>query len=209
MILAAKDSKMNSVYFQPHKSRENGRDRINACAISRCTAFPMEAKMPEVKEILDDNRKIVEFKSGEVVIQEGTMADGLYVLMNGKVEVSVKGTKIASIATKGAFLGEIASLLRCRRIATVVASETSKFLFIENITRHFEEHTSSALTIAQTLASRIMDMNQKIIYYQKEIESWIKKGKDALVGNDAATLQNLLLDMQKILVDERVHKEKA
>jgi len=165
--------------------------------------------MPEVKEILDDNRKIVEFKSGEVVIQEGTMADGLYVLMNGKVEVSVKGTKIASIATKGAFLGEIASLLRCRRIATVVASETSKFLFIENITRHFEEHTSSALTIAQTLASRIMDMNQKIIYYQKEIESWIKKGKDALVGNDAATLQNLLLDMQKILVDERVHKEKA
>jgi len=164
--------------------------------------------MPEVKEILDDNRKIVEFKSGEVVIQEGTMADGLYVLMNGKVEVSVKGTKIASIATKGAFLGEIASLLRCRRIATVVASETSKFLFIENITRHFEEHTS-ALTIAQTLASRIMDMNQKIIYYQKEIESWIKKGKDALVGNDAATLQNLLLDMQKILVDERVHKEKA
>jgi CRP-like cAMP-binding protein len=165
--------------------------------------------MPEVVEVLDDNRKIMLFKPGEVVIEEGTMPDGLYVLMTGSVEISVKGSKITDINAKGAFLGEIASLLRCRRIATVSASQDSKFLFIENITRYFEEHASSALAIAQTLASRIMDMNIKVVQYQKELDKLVTAGQDALRTQDLTLLKSAIEEMQRIIVDQREVEKKT
>lgn len=144
-----------------------------------------------------------EYGPGEVVIKEGKRAEHLYVLMSGKLEVTVKGVKIAEISDKGSFVGEIASLLRCRRIATVSATEPSKLMVIGNITRHFEENPAAALGIAQTLASRIMEMNDKLVTYQKEVENWIQLGKDAIRSQDLTPVREALEEMQKLLLEGR------
>lgn len=147
----------------------------------------------------DPNKRFVEYEPGQVVMKEGTLGEGLFILMQGNLEVLVKGVKVAEISAKGSYVGEIASLLRCRRIATVKAVTPCKFLIVENITRYFEENASAALAIAQTLAARIMDMNSKIVGYQCEIERWVQQGEDAIKSQDLTQFTSMLREMQKLL----------
>ncbi|MBD3421097.1 MAG: cyclic nucleotide-binding domain-containing protein [Chitinivibrionales bacterium] len=153
---------------------------------------------------LSDNQEVREYKPGDVVIQEGKLAEGLFILMAGKVDVVVKEVKVAEISDKGAFIGEIASLLRCRRIASVQAVEPTRVIYIRDITEHFTENPAVAFSIAKTLASRIMDLNSKIVDYQKEVEAWVEKGITALETGSFVPFEDILKDMQQIL-----HKSRA
>ncbi len=156
-----------------------------------------------MSEAVDPNKRFVEFEAGQVVMKEGTLGEGLYILMSGELEVLVKGVKVAQINAKGSYVGEIASLLRCRRIATVKAVTPCKFLIVGNITRYFEENASAALGIAQTLAARIMDMNSKIVAYQGEIGKWVQQGEDAIKSQDLSPFTAMLREMQKLLHESK------
>ncbi|MBD3321399.1 MAG: cyclic nucleotide-binding domain-containing protein [Chitinivibrionales bacterium] len=164
---------------------------------------------PEKKFMPNEEKKLVEYQGGDIVIQEGKLAEELFVLLNGTLEVSVKGVKVAEISRKGSYVGEIASLLSQRRIATVKALTASKFLVIDNMNRYFEQNPSAALGIAQALAARIMEMNDKIIYYQNEVENWVKLGEEALKMKDLGPIREALSDMQRLLLDVKVDGNKG
>jgi len=150
--------------------------------------------------------RFVDFGAGDTVMKESTLAEGLYILMSGTLEVSVKGVKVAEITGKGSYLGEIASILRCRRTATVKALTPAKFLVVDNVTRYFEENPSAALAIAQTLASRIMDVNQKIVSYQEDLKKWVARGEEAIKTQDIGIFNAMLDDMQKLLIEGTMGK---
>jgi CRP-like cAMP-binding protein len=156
--------------------------------------------MPSEKK--QGNHTLLEFEPGEIVMEQGRLARGLYVLMNGALEVDFEGVKVAEIRGKGAFVGEIASLLGGRRIATVRASEPSRMLHFENVTQYFEQNPASALLIAKTLASRIMEMNKKIAGFQNIAENWIEVGKDAVRRDDVGPIREALADMQEVFVKQ-------
>ncbi|MFP4416321.1 MAG: Crp/Fnr family transcriptional regulator [Chitinispirillaceae bacterium] len=112
---------------------------------------------------MSKKRKIVEFEPGQVVLKEGKLAHGMYVLVSGALEVSFQGRVVSEITNRGEYVGEIGALLGGRRQATVIARKHTKLMFIENVTQLFETSPSSALMVAKSLASRVVEMNRKIV----------------------------------------------
>lgn len=145
-------------------------------------------------------QELLEFKPGDVVMEQGQVARGLYVLMAGTLEVLFDGIKVAEIKDKGSFVGEVASILGGRRIARVVASTPVRMLYVKDVTAYFESNPSAALMMAKTLAARIMDMNKKLVAYEALIEKSIKAGDTALAANDLAPIKEFLAEMKTFFV---------
>jgi signal transduction histidine kinase len=97
---------------------------------------------------------------GDVLMEEGTDPDGLYILMDGELEVTRgKGAAQVVLAVQGpgTFVGEMSLLERAPRSATVRAIRPSELLRIG--AQEFHEiltaSPAAALTILRTFASRL------------------------------------------------------
>lgn len=62
---------------------------------------------------------------GDIVVREGDMGDGLWVLESGALQIYKSGVPINHLTRPGAAVGEISLLLDAPYTATVVASEPS------------------------------------------------------------------------------------
>lgn len=150
----------------------------------------------------DSDKKILEFEAGQEIMHEGELAKGLYVLMAGELDVTYSGVKVAEIVTKGSFVGEIASLLGGRRIASVVARTPAKMLCFDNVTRYFQTNPESALLIAKSLASRISEMNKRIVRFEEVGSSWLKASVDAIQKDDVGPIRDALREIRKTFVSQ-------
>jgi CRP-like cAMP-binding protein len=70
----------------------------------------------------------LEVKPGEVLCKEGQIGHEFFVIVDGKVQVTRKGKRVATL-TGGDFLGEVAMVTEMPRTATVTA-ETPVRLFL-------------------------------------------------------------------------------
>ncbi len=81
----------------------------------------------EALTTLAANVPILEYGPGDTIILEGTIADTLYVIARGSVEVSLNvgsfGQRIVSVLTRRKVFGEMGVLEKARRAATVTARE--------------------------------------------------------------------------------------
>ena len=73
-----------------------------------------------------------EFKPGDIVIKEGGFGDGLYVMVDGDVDVSFRGQKVNTIKRGGCF-GEMLYFAKAeaRRTTTIVATKPGKAIEIK------------------------------------------------------------------------------
>jgi cGMP-dependent protein kinase 1 len=70
-----------------------------------------------------ESAEIREYKKDDVILHQEDVADGMYVIKEGKVEVDMNGEKIATLY-EGDLFGEMGILLHAPRNATIkVASE--------------------------------------------------------------------------------------
>jgi serine/threonine protein phosphatase PrpC len=81
---------------------------------------------PELLKVLS-LVKVREFKSGERVIEEGSVGDELFVVANGVIEILKNGQAVATRG-KGEFLGEIGFFNNIPRTATVRATQPATVL---------------------------------------------------------------------------------
>jgi CRP-like cAMP-binding protein len=88
-------------------------------------------ELVELERVCED----LEVEPGRVLCKEGEVGHEFFVLVDGKVQVSRKGRRIATL-TGGDFLGEIALVTELPRTATVTA-ETPVRLFVMT-TREFD-----------------------------------------------------------------------
>ena len=88
-------------------------------------------------QVLNEERK--SFSYGETVIKEATPGGIVFVLIKGKVQVSLHDKEIASVDTQGQIFGEIASIRGCNYGATVTALADCEFYVIDNMIEAFIE----------------------------------------------------------------------
>ena len=73
----------------------------------------------------------MEYAKGSLIIKEGDIGSIVYVMEEGKVEVSREG-KFLSVMSAGKLFGELAILYNCQRTATIKGKKMGKLAGAEN-----------------------------------------------------------------------------
>lgn len=135
--------------------------------------------MPTEQEIIEKYGK--EYKAGEVVFKEGEMGDKMYIIQTGKMKVMTKVKdieKTLAILQPGDFFGEMAVIDKGPRSATVVATEDSRLVALDE--KVFEMHMQTNPTIVKKIlkkmSSRLRDTN-------KQIENLLVRDSNSRVAN--------------------------
>ncbi len=128
-----------------------------------------------------------DYNEGEVVIHEGEAAAGMYIIMDGEVEVTKKSEDgiIIQLATfgDGTFFGDVGLLDNAPRTATVTATRDSRIIgfFRPELLKlmDFAPKLASKVIfkLAQVLAARLRFTNNALENAQKEIDQ-LKTSQD-------------------------------
>jgi CRP-like cAMP-binding protein len=145
-----------------------GKSDINPTFISNSPLFT--GLEPEEVGRLVELAEVQEFKGGEVIVEEGSMGDAIFLLYEGKLSVGTKGKKgrtitLAKLKDRGAFFGEIALADPGPRSATVKADGQAVLLVLslESLEAFFAQFPEARVVIlrniARVLARRLREAN--------------------------------------------------
>lgn len=118
---------INHRKFKDYPKCPRSRELIKAAILSN--DFLKNLDMTQINEIVDCMYP-VNYPRGSIIIKEGDVGSIMYVLEEGKVEVSREG-KYLSTMELGKVMGELAILYNCKRTATIKAANDSKLWAIE------------------------------------------------------------------------------
>ncbi len=110
-----------------------------------------------------DPNEVTEYLAGAVVFKEGTEGYVMYVIIEGEVEISLRG-KFLAMASAGEIVGEMAMLKNPTRSATVTAKTDC---LLEPIDRErfeilIQDSPSFALYVMNVLADRMRLANDHL-----------------------------------------------
>ena len=113
------------------------------------------------------------YHDGEVIIQEGEVAESLFVIQEGRAEVLVEkdGREVRlRIAESGEILGEMAVLERGRRSATVRALGEVRVLTVDKkiFLRRISEDPSAAFRMLEDLSARVRELSIELAKARSE-----------------------------------------
>ena len=110
----------------------------------------------DLLEVFKDSEDMVEFPAGSVIIAEGNEGSHMYVVMQGEVDISLKG-KVIATALPGEIVGEMALIDAAIRSATVTATTDCQLAVIDqssfnSLLQHVPDFT---LHVMNVLAGRL------------------------------------------------------
>ena len=99
----------------------------------------------------------VDVGPGKVLCKEGRPAEEFFVIMDGEVEVTRRGKKLAT-RQRGDFFGEIALVLDTPRTATVTAKTPIRFFVLtrRSFLRVLDQHPGIERKVMRALARRLV-----------------------------------------------------
>jgi MFS family permease len=128
-------------------------------ALELLRAVPLfEPLAPPQLECVVRQTRWLTLEPGEVLIREGDVGEGYYVLESGELSVTQGGRSLRTVADRGVGVGEIALLQDVPRTASVTAVRPSVLLtleradFLEAITGHPQAHDAARRVVAERLA---------------------------------------------------------
>lgn len=103
------------------------------------------------------------FNTGDVIVRQGDEGTGVYVILDGRVQVERDGRELASLGS-GYVFGEMALLDNYRRSATVKASEATRVLVIPRSDFLAELHGNNQLCfdLLVHMSRRVRDLEQAL-----------------------------------------------
>jgi len=113
--------------FPEYKKASRSCDMIRSAIMDN--DFMKNLETSQIKEIVDCMYPM-EYAKGSLIIKEGDIGSIVYVMEEGKVEVSREG-KFLSVMPAGKLFGELAILYNCKRTATIKAATDCKLWAIE------------------------------------------------------------------------------
>ena len=99
----------------------------------------------------------VECPAGHVLLREGQRQSGIYVLKKGSVEIVKQEQKVAVCDRRGDMFGEISALTGEECSTSVITTEPSIFLVVEDADTFLGQNAQTALFVAKLLARRLTD----------------------------------------------------
>jgi CRP/FNR family cyclic AMP-dependent transcriptional regulator len=110
----------------------------------------------DLLEIFKDSDELIRYPAGTVIIVEGAEGSHMYVVIDGEVDISLKGRVIAR-ATKGDIVGEMALINSDIRSATVTAKSDCTLAVIDqtsfqSLLRHVPDFSMHVMNV---LAGRL------------------------------------------------------
>jgi membrane protease YdiL (CAAX protease family) len=109
-------------------------------------------------------------RRGELLIREGDKGDEMYVLLSGSAEVlrkDARGTEyVVGDVSPGALLGEIATIEKRRRTATVRATEPSKVMVVPAALVRSEPRL--LINVARAMSERVRAQSDLSLEYVRE-----------------------------------------
>jgi len=113
--------------FPSYKKSDKAQELIRGAIMDN--DFMKHLETSQIKEIVDCMYPM-EYAKGSLIIKEGDIGSIVYVMEEGKVEVSREG-KFLSVMAAGKLFGELAILYNCQRTATIKAATDCKLWAIE------------------------------------------------------------------------------
>jgi CRP/FNR family cyclic AMP-dependent transcriptional regulator len=110
----------------------------------------------ELARMSDD----VEVPASKVLCKEGDRGQEFFVLVEGTVDVSRNGKRVATLGA-GDFVGEISLLEPTRRTATVTAKTPVRFFVLttENFRQLVDENPKVERKVLRALARRVLELS--------------------------------------------------
>ncbi len=101
--------------------------------------------------------------AGETLFKVGDAPDGMYVLLEGAMDVII-GETVVEHSVRGAILGELAIIDHSPRVATIVAREASRLAKIDQrrFTFLIQQNPFFATHVMKVLADRLRRMDQLV-----------------------------------------------
>lgn len=139
-------------------SRDGSPARIDHSLVQALRAVPSLAALDDVEllAIAGESANLV-WPAGSLVVARGSDADGLYIVLSGRVRVLENGDAEVSVLGAGEFFGEFSLLLGLPRQHDVVAAEDAELMIVpkETIERLLDEHADLAREIRSQLEERL------------------------------------------------------
>lgn len=147
--------------------------------------------------------RVVEYEAGELVIEEGSVSDDMYIVVNGSVVIEMDGGKgavyVCTLGT-GEIIGEAGLFIHVKRTASVRATEGSRLVRLAR-TSFFELLRSSPQSgirflflIIYGLLGRLRESNAELAFERRldMKQTDVDRMIDELIPSDARELLDSL-----------------
>ncbi len=118
--------------------------------------------------VLSDGQPEVRLADGDVLIEEGSTPDRLYVLVSGEVVVEHDGVAFARVDTPGAVFGEMSAVLDRPATATVRAAGEVAVRAVADPVGFLSDAPGAALAVLRTTASRLDGLTQYLVDVKRQ-----------------------------------------
>jgi len=110
------------------------------------------------------DKKIINFKKGDIILEEGNFGEGFYILDEGVLSVVKDNQVINNISQKGAIFGELSSLLLFKRKTFVRANTDGSATYIkDNLESVVSDNPKFAVKLIRSLGRRLCTMNELVL----------------------------------------------
>lgn len=125
--------------------------------------------MPSILEVVRKCEKRI-YKTGEVVLAQGTRTGNLLFLIKGSVVVVIDDVIVATESQPGAVFGDLSALMGGNHTATVRTLTPSAFYIVENARQFIEGSLFVSDFLCKLLAYRLDSINRYLVAVKHQID---------------------------------------
>ena len=101
------------------------------------------------------------YEPGATLCEQDDDTMAMFVLLKGKVEIIRDGKTLTYLDKPGTIMGEMSALLGRTRTSSIKTVTPVQVVVIDNMESFFIKHPTTALTLAKTIAERLLEADKR------------------------------------------------